>query len=119
MSPKTPSLAARPTAGRPKDHVIVVFGATGDLAKRELLPGLFHLAVAGLLPPSYRIVGTARSQGAPSEAEFKEHARQAIAEFGTTKPEGEAWKTFEDTLAFATADSADPSPLVSAVQDAE
>jgi len=99
--------------------VIVVFGATGDLAKRELLPGLFHLAAAGLLPQNYRIVGTARSRGAPSGADFKEHARQAIAEFGTTKPEGEAWKTFEDTLVFATADSVDPSPLISAVQDAE
>ena len=119
MSIEPPPPTARPTSGRPKDHVIVVFGATGDLAKRELLPGLFHLAVAGLLPPNYRIVGTAPSRGAPSEADFKEHARQAIAEFGTAKPEGEAWKTFEDTLAFATADPVDPSPLVSAVQDAE
>ena len=119
MSRKPPPPTARPTPGRPKDQVIVVFGATGDLAKRELLPGLFHLAVAGLLPPTYRIVGTALSRGAPSEGDFKEHARQAVAEFGTTKPEGEAWKTFEDALAFATADADDPSPLIAAVQDAE
>ena len=119
MTPTPLSPSARPTSGRPKDHVIVVFGATGDLAKRELLPGLFHLAVAGLLPPKYRIVGTSRSRGAPSEADFKEHARQAVAEFGTTKPEGEAWKAFEDNLAFAASDSADPSPLVSAVEHAE
>jgi hypothetical protein len=46
---------------RPDDHVIVVFGATGDLARRDLLPGLFHLAKAGLLPARYRIVGSARS----------------------------------------------------------
>ena len=38
-------------------HVIVLFGATGDLARRKLLPGLFHLAEAGLLPEC-RIVGT-------------------------------------------------------------
>jgi glucose-6-phosphate 1-dehydrogenase len=119
MSPKPVPPTARPTSGRPKNHVIVLFGATGDLAKRELLPGLFGLAVAGLLPPSYRIVGTARSRGALSNADFKEHARQAVAEFGFTKPEGEAWKAFEDTLAFATADAVDPSPLISAVQDAE
>ncbi len=119
MSRKPSPPTARPTSGRPKDHVIVVFGATGDLAKRELLPGLFHLAVAGLLPPKYRIVGTAPAQGAPSEADFTEHARQAIAEFGTTKPEGEAWKTFEDALAFAPADPVDPSALISAVQNAE
>ena len=35
---------------RPDDHVIVMFGATGDLARRKLLPGLFRLAVAGLMP---------------------------------------------------------------------
>src|SRR5262249_59267426 len=39
----------------PEDHVIVLFGATGDLAKRKLLPGLFHLAKSHLLPSGYRI----------------------------------------------------------------
>jgi glucose-6-phosphate 1-dehydrogenase len=110
---------ARPASARPKEHVIVVFGATGDLAKRQLLPGFFHLAVSGLMPPKYRIIGSSRSRGALSDSDFKEHARQAIAEFGTNKPEGEAWKTFEESLAFATADPVDPSPLISAVHDAE
>src|SRR5579863_2837837 len=119
MSPRPLPPTARSISDRPKNHVIVVFGATGDLATRELLPGLFHLAVTGLLPPSYRIVGTAPSRGAPSEGDFKEHARQAIAEFGTTRPEGATWQTFEDALVFATADAADPSPLVAAVQNAE
>jgi glucose-6-phosphate 1-dehydrogenase len=99
--------------------VIVLFGATGDLAKRELLPGLFHLAVAGLLPPRYRIVGTARSRRALSGVGFKEYVRRAITEFGTAKPEGEAWKAFEDTLTFATAGPDGPSPLIAAVQEAE
>ena len=40
-----------------RPHVMVLFGATGDLARRKLLPGLFHLAQAGLLPKC-RIVGT-------------------------------------------------------------
>ena len=70
------------TTKRPPDHVIVLFGATGDLAKRKLLPGLFHLAVAGLLPQRYRIVGTSPPAGAPSEDGFKEHARDAVAQFG-------------------------------------
>ena len=50
------ALASRMTT--PDDHLVVLFGATGDLAKRKLLPGLFHLAQAGLLPARYRIVGT-------------------------------------------------------------
>ena len=49
----------------PDDHVIVIFGATGDLAKRKLLPGLFHLANAGLLPKKYRIIGSSKSMKAP------------------------------------------------------
>jgi glucose-6-phosphate 1-dehydrogenase len=44
---------------RPDDRVIVLFGGTGDLARRKLMPGLFHLHVAGLLPREYRIVGSA------------------------------------------------------------
>ena len=40
-----------------RPHVMVLFGATGDLARRKLLPGLFHLSQAGLLP-EFRIVGT-------------------------------------------------------------
>jgi glucose-6-phosphate 1-dehydrogenase len=113
---RSPATVRRPS--RPGNHVVVLFGATGDLARRKLLPGLFHLALAGLLPKRYRIVGTARSKGL-SEAGFKEHARDAVAEFGTAEPTGEAWRTFEAALSFATAGPDDPSRLVSAVRAAE
>ena len=58
--------------------VIVVYGATGDLAKRKLLPGGFHLAHAGLMP-EYRIVGVGREE--LSDDEFRQHARDACLEF--------------------------------------
>jgi glucose-6-phosphate 1-dehydrogenase len=121
--PTKPGSAQAPgassTPSRPPDHVIVLFGATGDLAKRKLLPGLFHLAVAGLLPEHYRIVGTSPPASAPSDDGFKEHARDAVAQFGTTKPTGQAWRSFEDSLSFAASSPDDPSPLVSAVKAAE
>jgi glucose-6-phosphate 1-dehydrogenase len=107
------------TPSRPDNHVIVLFGATGDLAKRKLLPGLFHLAAAGLLPERYRIVGTGRSHSALSAADFRQHAHDAVAEFGTVKPTGTAWRTFAAALSFAAAEPDDPSPLVAAVQAAE
>ena len=54
---------------RPSPHVIVLFGATGDLARRKLLPGLLHLSQAGLMPREFRIVGDvarrARRRGLP------------------------------------------------------
>jgi glucose-6-phosphate 1-dehydrogenase len=110
---------ARESIGRPDDHVIVLFGATGDLARRKLLPGLFHLAAANLLPRHYRIIGSGRSHSALSDADFRRHAREAVEEFGRTKPAGEAWKTFEDALSFGTADQDDASPLIEAVRNAE
>lgn len=104
---------------RPADHVIVIFGATGDLARRKLLPGLFHLAKAGLMPKRYRIVGSAPAAEALSDEEFRAHARQAVAEFGRSGPEGPDWQEFEAALSFGSADSNAPEPLVEAVRRAE
>ncbi|MFJ3929343.1 MULTISPECIES: glucose-6-phosphate dehydrogenase [unclassified Streptomyces] len=104
---------------RPDDHVIVLFGATGDLARRKLLPGLFHLAHAGLMPEHYRIVGSAPAAVALGDEEFRAHAREAVAEFGRSKPEGGAWEEFEAALSFGAADAEDPQPLLDAVRRAE
>ena len=54
----------------PENQVIVLFGATGDLAKRKLLPGIFHLAQVGLMPKAFRIIGAARH--AVDAEEFRE-----------------------------------------------
>ncbi|WP_414166621.1 glucose-6-phosphate dehydrogenase [Streptoverticillium reticulum] len=118
-------MSSRParTAGkhgpRPDDHVIVLFGATGDLAKRKLLPGLFHLARAGLMPSRYRIVGSAPAAEALGTEEFRKHAREAVSEFGSARPEGPAWREFEDALSFGAADPDDTGPLLAAVHEAE
>jgi glucose-6-phosphate 1-dehydrogenase len=101
------------------DHVIVLFGATGDLAKRKLLPGLFHLAVAGLLPHKYKIIGTSPAKFAISTEEFREHARQACQDFCISKPTGAPWEAFAPNLSFASADADDYAPLVEEVEQAE
>jgi glucose-6-phosphate 1-dehydrogenase len=102
---------------RPDDHVYVLFGATGDLARRKILPGLFHLSVAGLMPRRYRIVGSARRP--LTDEQFRELARQAVAEFGDTKPEGEAWGAFEAALSFGSGQPGGTGPVMAAVQRAE
>jgi glucose-6-phosphate 1-dehydrogenase len=104
---------------KPDDHVIVLFGATGDLAKRKILPGLFHLFEAGLLPQRFRIVGSAPTAFALSAEEFRRHARDAVREFGRTKPDDATWDEFAPTLSFAVADPGDATALVHAVEDAE
>ena len=88
----------------PDDHVIVLFGATGDLAKRKLLPGLFHLHAAGLLPRGYRIIGSAPKSFAMTQEQFRAYARDAVTEFGITKPDDPSWPDFEQRLSFGIAE---------------
>src|SRR5215510_1782840 len=108
---------ARGSMPRPGSHVIVMFGATGDLARRKLLPGLFRLAAAGLMPDRYQVIGSARRD--LTGEQFREHARQAIAEFGSVKPEGEAWQEFRRTLSFASAAPGRTDSLTAAAERAE
>jgi glucose-6-phosphate 1-dehydrogenase len=81
-------------AEKPDDHVLVIFGATGDLSRRKLLPGLFHLAETGLLPDGYRIVGASHQD--LSDDEFRDFARGASEQFGVLKPSDRScdWQAF-------------------------
>jgi glucose-6-phosphate 1-dehydrogenase len=99
----------------PDNHVIVLFGATGDLARRKLLPGLFRLDQAGLMPDRYRIVGTSR---APIDSDgFRAFAREAITEFGPGSLNGN-WDAFARNLTYSDADEEAPA-LVASVERAE
>src|SRR3984893_11439397 len=112
-------MAAKNGSPRPDNHVIVLFGATGDLAKRKLLPGLFHLHVAGLLPKEYRIIGTSPAQYALTDAQFREHAEQACSDFCITKPTDPSWPSFAERLSFGAADPGNATALVETAQRAE
>jgi glucose-6-phosphate 1-dehydrogenase len=90
---------ARPRAQIPQDQLIVLFGATGDLARRKLLPGMFHLAQVGLMPERFRIIGAARS---PLDAdEFRRLAWDSIDASSRRSPDREAWARFAESLRFA------------------
>jgi len=104
---------------KPDDHVIVLFGATGDLAKRKLLPGLFHLHAAGLLPHDYRVIGCSPPKFALTTEQFRDHAREACADFCITKPTDPSWPSFAERVSFAAAEPDDTSALTEAVARAE
>jgi glucose-6-phosphate 1-dehydrogenase len=106
-------------AETPDDHIIVLFGATGDLAKRKIIPGLFHLAVAGLLPKRYRIIGSSPKAFSMSTGAFRQHALDAVLQFGSGELDGEAWKEFEKLISFTIADPDDAADLVQAIAEAE
>jgi glucose-6-phosphate 1-dehydrogenase len=80
-----------------RPYVIVLFGATGDLSRRKLLPGLLHLSRAGLIPEC-RIV--ASSLDDMTEEEFRRFAHQACAEFASRGVSDEQWAVFERTLGY-------------------
>jgi glucose-6-phosphate 1-dehydrogenase len=104
---------------RPDNHVFVIFGATGDLAKRKLLPGCWHLYAAGLLPRDFRLIGSAPSSSALTDEQFRAHAWQSCADFCITKPDDPRWPDFVANLSFAAAQEGDTADLVAAVQRAE
>ena len=80
VSPEDVKQAASQVHERiPEPSVVVIFGASGDLTKRKLLPALFHLEQAKLLPDHFRIVGVARRDLGKG---FAEDMREGIIEFG-------------------------------------
>jgi glucose-6-phosphate 1-dehydrogenase len=100
VSVATASASAETEASQiPENQVIVLFGATGDLAKRKLLPGMFHLAQVGLMPRRFRIIGAARN--AVDVEEFREQARQAIEASGREDMSPATWDPFAESLRFA------------------
>jgi glucose-6-phosphate 1-dehydrogenase len=103
----------------PEDHVIVIFGANGDLTKRKILPALFHLECEDLMPNDYRIIGNSRSE--MSDEEFREFAREAVEEFGRREPSGEVFDAFAQRLSYVSHDfqAGDTEPLTVAVGKAE
>ena len=81
-----------PPATELEPTTIVLFGATGDLARRKLLPGLYNLFVEGFLPNRWHLIGVSTDE--LSDTAFRAHAHRSIGEFGREKPTGKTWNTF-------------------------
>ena len=104
-----------PGVGPRYPQVVVLFGATGDLAHRKLLPGLFRLTCIGFIP-ACRIIGVSL-EDIDTEA-FRKLARGALDEFSTHKVTDEDWKLFSDCLEYVPL-KAGPAALRAAVERAE
>jgi glucose-6-phosphate 1-dehydrogenase len=79
VSPEDLSQVPRGSERIPEAGILVIFGASGDLTRRKLMPALFHLEQAGLLPERFAIVGVARRE---IGNKFAEDMRGGIVEFG-------------------------------------
>ena len=85
---------------------IVIFGGTGDLAQRKLLPALFQLACKGRLPDGIRIVGVARQE--QSDDSFRRLMEQSVRELADLAPRNSEWSNFAKNLFFVRGDIDDP-----------
>jgi len=96
-------------------QVVVLVGATGDLARRKLLPGLFHLTSAGFIP-GCRIIGVSLDEIDPDG--FRQLARRALDEFSARKVSDSDWATFGACLDYVPLGAGAPA-LAAAVAKAE
>jgi glucose-6-phosphate 1-dehydrogenase len=80
----------------PAAVTIVIFGGSGDLAHRKLLPALYNLHVDGLLPKALAIVGVGRK--AMSDDAYREFARDGVTRFSRRPLDAAAWQTFASAL---------------------
>src|SRR5436305_2155436 len=92
-NPLREGLSARPV---PQPCTIVIFGATGDLTQRKLIPALYNLAADGDLPPAVAIVGFARRE--KSDDEFRTELEEATRKFSRQAVRDEIWKTFAQSI---------------------
>src|SRR5438045_845907 len=104
---------ARPTAAyttpalpKADSCVLVIFGATGDLTRRKLIPALYQLSHDRLLPANVGIVGFARRNW--TDESFRTEMKDSVAEFGKAVHEG-VWESFAEGLYFSQGEFHEPA----------
>lgn len=103
---------------RPPPQAIVVFGASGDLTRRKVLPALYDLVCEDQMPERFAIVGYARGEW--DDDRFREHARKAVEEFSNTGFEPDRWNDFARSLHYVPGPYDTPdcfAPLVARLGD--
>jgi glucose-6-phosphate 1-dehydrogenase len=95
-----------PSAAMEESCVMVIFGASGDLTKRKLVPALWSLFQSRVLPEPFAVIGVARSE--MSNEQFRARMRQAISEFARVQPPTQkVWDRFAQALFYYAGDPAD------------
>jgi glucose-6-phosphate 1-dehydrogenase len=95
-------------AGRPGDPcIMVIFGASGDLTKRKLIPALYNLAKDNLLSKEFALVGVARNE--LTSEQFRDMIGKEIGEYATTKVDPDLWHWFARRIYYMPGDFDDPS----------
>src|SRR5712691_6333350 len=89
----------------PEPCVLVIFGASGDLTKRKLVPALYALAFRRLLPERFAIVGVARTEG--TDEEFRARMEEAVREHARDEFRQDVWDRLTGGLRYIGTDFSD------------
>lgn len=89
-----------------KQTVIIIFGVTGDLARRKLIPALFNNYLKGRLPDNLKIVGVGRREW--TDETMIDHAHQSLNKFASSIFDEEKWEDFKQTLSYALVNLPEP-----------
>ncbi|MBX9577764.1 MAG: glucose-6-phosphate dehydrogenase [Chthoniobacterales bacterium] len=100
MNSNPPAFSLQPLASRlaPESCTLVIFGATGDLTHRKLIPALYNLAVEGALPAGLNVVGFARRE--KSNEEFRDELKVTTQKFSRTSLNEEIWNRFAQSISY-------------------
>lgn len=82
----------------PEPCTLVIFGATGDLTHRKLIPALYNLAAEGALPPAITIIGFARRE--KTTEEFRAELEMSTRKFSRTPLSADLWKSFASSIIY-------------------
>lgn len=93
---------AQATRPQPKPCALVIFGATGDLTHRKLVPALYNLAADGDLPPGTAVIGFARRD--KSDDDFRKEMEEATRKFSRQPVNDELWNHFAQNLFYHRSD---------------
>jgi glucose-6-phosphate 1-dehydrogenase len=89
---------------------LVIFGASGDLARRKLVPALYNLLLDGVLPPSYAVLGVGRKP--VSDQDFRSGLREAASKYSRRPLVDRTWSEFEQRLFYLPASTDEPKAFV-------
>ena len=102
-----PLAAGERVRAAPPPTAMVVFGGSGDLAHRKIVPALYNLELHRLLPQNFAFVGSSRTEY--SDEEYRADMRKAVEEFSRTQPiQHQVWESFAGRLHYIPGSSSDP-----------
>jgi glucose-6-phosphate 1-dehydrogenase len=103
-----PLLVGERIRATPPPTAMVVFGGSGDLAHRKIIPALYNLELNGMLPQQFAVVGVSRSPY--TDDEYRADMRQAVERFSRTQPiQTQVWESFASRLFYITGSTDDPA----------